>query len=136
MRLNKLKNKKAILFTLDALFALLLSLSFFIYVSFYFFPSQDTTYANYDLLQIAGDSLAVLEKTKELSKLSTIGLQTYVDALPSQYCANITIYDSADVNQLSVKRNNCNSAEQNAISRRIFISGNMPYLAAIEVWYG
>ncbi len=126
-------DKKAILFTLDALFALILAFSFFVYFSFYFSDVENILYSNIDLLEKSNDVLAVLEKSNNL--VDSTQIQTYLDALPAQICANITVYNSGNIMQLSELKSGCTPTEENTITRRVFISEYNPYLAVMEAWY-
>ena len=132
-------NKKAIIFTLDALLALLLAISFFTYISFYFSDVADPLYSDIGLYSVTNDALTVLEKTGTLANVvrnsDITELQTYLDVMPIQLCGNITIYNLANVRLFSAKRTSCTSPEKNVIVRKVFVSDFIPYLTTMEAWY-
>ncbi|MBS3113212.1 hypothetical protein J4418_03965 [Candidatus Woesearchaeota archaeon] len=132
-------NKKAILFTIDALFALMLCLSFFLYINYYFFSNDGNPYAQYDLLKVSEDYLTILEKSNSLSYILNSGnltyMRDYIDTLSVNYCANLTILDSSNVPQYSVSKTGCLNSDQYVISRRVFINNLDPYMANMKVWY-
>jgi hypothetical protein len=136
---NKPIMKKGMFFTIDALFALLLAFTFFIYITYYFSGYSNSAYKQMDLSVASTDALAVLEKTSTLDSavraLSNTQIQTYLNALPTQFCANITLYNSANLKLLSALKSGCTAAEENAIVRRVFVSHQDPYLAVMESWY-
>ncbi len=130
-------NRKSIFFTIDSLFALLLAASFFVYLNYYIETSQTT--AQVDLVTMSNDALAVLEKSGALSQsvhaMNTSLLQSYLDAMPVQICANIRVYNRAGVNLLNAAKTGCTSDEELVIMRRVFIDRVELYLAKMEAWY-
>jgi len=132
-------NKKAVVFTMDAMFALFITLSFFIFINDSLSEPSGSIYSNIDLLQLSNDGLAVLEKSgileNSIKNLNNSELQIYLNGFPEQICGNITLYNSINLKLLSAVKSSCAESDMNAISRRIFISKSDIYLAVMEVWY-
>lgn len=131
-------NKKALFFTLDSLFAILLAASFFVYLNYYYAETSPAV-TPVDLITMSNDALAVLEKSDALSQsvrlMTPSLLQAYLNAMPVQVCANISIYSHAGINLLNAARAGCTSGGELSIARRVFIYHSEPYLAKMEAWY-
>jgi|SRR3989338_4744840 len=120
-------NKKAVIFTIDAVLAIIiagimLSAAYF-YIS-YEYGSGD---GQQNLHKISLDVLSALEKDGALQNSVNTGsassISTFLNALPLQICSNITIYDNSSRIKLSAQKQGCNIT-QPVFSRRVFVSGN------------
>lgn len=132
--------KKSLIFSLDALFAIVIAgimiLACFLYLS------QTTTniYQNQDIYKISLDSLAILEKDDTLKIAvetnSTTTPQLFLNSLPDQLCSNITIYTASSAAILSAQKTGCTAKNESTIAVRTFIANNSNvYYAKMEAWY-
>ncbi|MFA5141593.1 MAG: hypothetical protein WC471_01325 [Candidatus Woesearchaeota archaeon] len=132
-------NRKAFIFTLDALFALLLAMTFFAYIFTYMGHSANS-FNNIDLLNMVDDSLNALEKSSALSNAvksgSTASILAYINAMPTQICARVSLYSSSETLLYSVSGTGCGTLPSDYnTGRRIFVVNNVANLAVMEVWY-
>lgn len=127
--------KKGILFSLDAIFALVIA---GIMITGCFFYLSQNKVSN-DLYQISLDSLTLLEKDDTFanvlnSNLST-GLQTFLDGLSDQYCGNITLYSSYSSHLYSSTKSGCVGGNESSVGIRSFVYDSSNYYAKMEAWY-
>lgn len=133
-------DKRGFIFTLDALFALMLAITFLVYTAQYLAEPKHNPYNELDLLYLSNDALGALENAGILStsvnSLSVNILQNYLNALPPQVCGSVTIFSTSQTQILAVNKTGC-SVKQNdfEISRRVFVTGTSTALAQMEVWY-
>jgi len=132
-------NKRAIVFTIDAIIAIIILIAF-TSASFYYLKNMNNDFGENDLFQISQDSLAVLELNNELQNAittsSTSNIQVFIDnLLPSHVCADIMLYDSSDTLQLNTTKTNCISSDETSASIRTFIVNNNFYYAKMRSWY-
>lgn len=132
--------KKAIIFTLDAILALLIAATLIISSLYYLSKTENIPYTEQGLYKISLDILTVLEKDGTLKtaveESSATEIQGFLDSLPVQICANITIYNTAQDNLLSVKKTACDSSEEKLFSRRVFIANSFSvYYAEMVSWF-
>jgi hypothetical protein len=129
--------KKGVIFTLDAVIALLAA-SVIILSIYLLIGNLSDISDGRDLQQIGQDALTVLEKDGSLAYAiqtkSNVTVTTYLDELPAQYCARIQLLDSNQDIQFSAVSGGCGNADRLAVSRRIFISERKTYMAEIETW--
>ncbi|MBU2561184.1 MAG: hypothetical protein KKD17_02720 [Nanoarchaeota archaeon] len=132
--------RKAIIFSLDAIFAVvvagLMILACFLHLS------QTTTniHQNQDIYKISLDSLTILEKDRTLKTAvetnSAATIQSFLDALPEQFCGNITVRTSAAVLVLSAQKAGCTEKNESTSAVRAFTAGNSAvYYAGMKAWY-
>jgi hypothetical protein len=132
-------NKKGLIFTLDAVFALVTALTL-IMAAFYLI-SQDNQLFNEQALElIAQDSLTVLEKDGTLAAAvessSNITINLYQENLPEQVCSLITIKNSAGQQVMNTLSSSCSTnAKEYSVARRSFVSDQDPYYAEMTIWY-
>lgn len=132
-------NRKAFIFTLDALFALLLAMTFFAYI-FTYMESSNNQFNNLDMLNMADDSLNALEKSSALFTAvksgSTASILTYINAMPAQICARVSLYSSSQTLLHTVSGTGCGTLPSDYnTGRRVFVVNNAANLAVMEVWY-
>lgn len=132
-------HKKALIFTLDAIFALIIAITLIMGVLFLI--NQENQLFNEQALEIvAQDSLTVLEKDGSLDGAiegtTNITISLFQENLPDQICSLIVLKNSAGQQVLSSLRSSCGTnAKQFSVARRSFISGSEPYYAEITAWY-
>ena len=128
-------DRKAFIFTLDAIMALILAALIVSAIYFNFSKQSQQPYSEANLLQISLDSLTVLEKNSNLNDAvqnnDLSQLQSFVTIMPYQFCSNITIKDSDEDYIASIQRN-CSLSNPQAIARRIFIANNTVFLAEMK----
>ena len=131
-------NNKAIIFTLDAILAIL-AVSSIIIASQFYLSKTNIFYGQQDIYKMSTDSLTVLEKSRTLENAvkasSTSAIQNYLASLPNQICATITVYDKNSVSLLSATKTDCAASDINRIARRCFISNFESYYAEMIAWY-
>ena len=133
-----MKNKKAIIFTLDSTIAIIMTLSLIIASLFYL--SQSTVSSeNENLYRITVDSLAILEKDNVLklaaSTNTTTPLQTFLDTLPYNICSRLEIFTKDNTKLLTAVKRDCTYSEDYLVSRRVFIVQGNIFIAKMEAWY-
>ncbi len=135
---GKIAGKKAIIFTIDAILALILGLSIILASLFYLgkasAPSQGET-----LQLISQDALAVMEKNGQLSEsvsgATALPLESAIDMLPPNTCARLAVYSSLHEKISETLRQNCRFSEDYVLTRRLFVSEGNLYYAEMEAWY-
>ena len=135
------RGRKAFVFSMDAIFAIIVA--GLMLLACFFYLSQTTTNINngQDIFRISLDSLAVLEKDGALKAAveenSTAAVQSFLDSLPDRFCGNITIYTSSSVIVSSSQKAGCTAKNESAVALRSFIAGNSTaYYAKMGAWYG
>ena len=132
-------NKKALIFTLDAIFALIIALT--LIMGTLFLINQENQLFNEQALEfIAQDSLTVLEKDGSLSyaieESTSVTINLFQENLPEQICSLIVLKDSAGQQILSSLRSSCGTnAKKYSVARRSFILSSEPYYAEMTVWF-
>lgn len=132
--------KKAIIFTLDAILALLISGTLIMTSLHYFSKTENIPYTQQSLYKISLDSLAVLEKDETLKTAveenSITQIQSFLDSLPEQICSNITVYNTAQNNLLSAEKTECSSSDEKLFVRRVFVANDFGvYYAEMVSWF-
>lgn len=125
-------DRKAVIFTLDAILAVLIAGVMLSAAYFYISGAEAPTDNRQNLYKISLDILAVLEKDGALHDFVNAGsasaISSFLNALPSQICSNVTIYDNSSIIKLSAQKQGC-SMTQPIFSRRIFVSNFSLYYA-------
>ena len=132
--------KKAIIFSLDAIFAVIIAGIMILSCFFYLSKTTTNLYQNQDIYKVSLDSLTILEKDNtlktsvETSSVATI--QQFLNSLPDQHCGNITVYTSSSSQLLSAQKTGCTAKNESTIAVRSFIANNSNiYYANMEAWY-
>lgn len=134
-----LGNRRGIVFTIDAIIAVIILIAF-VSASYFYLKNINNNFGDNDLFQVSQDSLTVLELNNELQSAiatsSISDIQVYIDnLLPSHVCADIALYDSSDILQLNATKTNCTSSDETSSSIRTFIVSNNFYYAKMRSWY-
>jgi hypothetical protein len=131
-------NKKGLIFTLDALFAILTLI--FIVSSIVFFMGQldSTLYARQSLDIIARDSLSMLERDGTLQQAVDISngavIEFFLNALPNSLCGQVLIFDAESLQLLAANKAGCSVGVDKVTTRRSFITtGLNPYYAQMSI---
>jgi hypothetical protein len=132
--------KKSILFSLDAILAVVVAGSMIFACYFYLSKTTTNIYQNQDIYKLSLDSLAILEKDSTLKTAvetsNTTAIQQFLNSLSTQHCGNITVYTSSSTAVLSAQKTGCTAKNESTIAVRTFIANNSNiYYAKIEVWY-
>ncbi len=132
--------RKAIIFSLDAIFALIIAAVMILACFFYLSHTTTNLYKNQDIYKISLDSLTILEKDDALKTAvensNTTTIQQFLDSLPEQHCSNITIYTYSSAQLLSTQKTGCTAKNESVIAIRSFIANNYNiYYAKTEAWY-
>ena len=132
--------RKAFIFSLDAIFAIVIAAIMILACFFYLSKTTTNIYQEQDLYKILSDSLAVLEKDDTLKLAaetdSAATLQQFLNSLPYRYCGNITIYTSSQSAVLSAKKDGCAIKNETTVAYRNFIlSNHTTHYARFEGWY-
>lgn len=133
-------NKKGIIFTLDAVFALIVAVTITVAVIFHMSQVSKIPYSKQALNKIAQDSLTVLEKDGILKEAietgSTETITTFLNSLPYQICAGMDLKSADQSTIQSAVKTGCNSSEEAVIARRAFIANNFStYYVRMEFWH-
>ena len=132
--------KKAIIFSLDAIFAIIIAGIMILACFFYLSQTSTNLYKNQDIYKISLDSLTILEKDDTLKTAaetnSTTTLQSFLNSLPTQHCGNITVYTSSSTAVLSAQKTGCTAKNESTIAIRSFAANDYNiYYAKMEAWY-
>ena len=132
--------KRGVIFTLDAIFAVLTAMAFFIAILYFLNETADIPYSRQLLAEFSQDSLTILEKNSTLKLAlvtdSTQQISEFLNSTPSQFCAWIELRSSSGDALLNATKTACVNSSQPVIERRSFVIGNeSAYYARMESWY-
>ena len=120
-------NKKAVIFTIDAVLAIIIAGIMLSAAYFYISYEYEAEDRQQNLQKTSLDILSALEKDGTLQNSVDTGsassISTFLNVLPSQICSNITVYDNNSIIKLSTQKQGCNIT-QPVFPRRVFASGN------------
>jgi hypothetical protein len=130
-------NKKGFFYTLDAILAIVLLMSFVTAVFFFMEKSNNLQTIDSSILNINYDSLAILEKDNTLENNDLDRIDSFLNNLPKQICANITFYDSNSVNLNSTQRDDCELVEEKevTVARRSVVRDDIIVIAEMRSWF-
>jgi len=126
---------KGLVFSLDALIALVIAgiITLFILTSL---NQSDISYDGPLLHKSAVDILSILRESNTIETLEDESIQPFLDGLPQQICANLTVYDSDQLIEYTQVKTGCTTSQSvRSVSRRVFLSNNEIHLGELEVWY-
>jgi len=132
--------KKALIFTLDAIFAVLIATSIIVSSYFYFSKTDILTYTQQDIYRVSLDTLTILEKSSTLKNAvetsSTTNINSFIDTLPNRICTNVTIFDKNSNTVLHTLKTGCTrSLGERTFTSRVFIANYDVYYARVNSWY-
>ena len=120
-------DKKGMIFTIDAILAVVIAGIMLSAAYFYISDEYGEGDRQQNLYKISLDILSALEKDGALQNSVNAGsassIGSFLNALPTQICSNVTIYDNSSIIRASAQKQNCNIT-QPVFSRRVFVSGN------------
>jgi hypothetical protein len=130
--------KKAVIFTLDAILALLIAGSM-ITASFFYLSQENIQFTRQSLYKMALDLFAILEMDGSLADYASTGSNSsiinFISTLPSQLCINLTLYNNDSAFMHSTQKSNCNIT-QPVVSRGVFVHYNLSaYYAELKMGY-
>ena len=125
--------KKGIGFTLDAMFALFITMIFISVAVYYLDPVSDSLYTRMYLNQLTQDSLNILEDSYTLSNAVTSNSNTTLNEFQIELDRNY-IYDQANILKLTSVKTGCGTSKNLIVTRRSFLVGYKPYFARMEAW--
>jgi len=129
-------DNKAIVFTLDAAFALLAALA--IITTVYFYLSESGESGSFHLSALSQDTLSVLEADSILSSAVadiSSSIELFLSSLPMQVCAKITLFTSLQSHLFTSVRPGCIESGESIVTRRVFLVNYTAYLAEAQFWY-
>lgn len=137
---GKRKGKAAMVFSLDAMIALIMAMLAISAIFVILVRSTERSDDTSGIYLMSLDTLAVLEKSHLLSTAvetnSTTAILQHLQALPSPVCSNITIYDTENRMVLTTAPASCTDHDQTSRAIRAFVDANLTtYLAVMEAWY-
>lgn len=141
---GEMRLKKGIIFTLDALIALLFLTSALTITFFYLKQmAHEANEAVPDVYStVAMDAMTVLEKSYGLANSLNGGddIERFIDSLPSNLCANITVYSAENSIMFSREKSGCTAEQESArniyVAWRVFIVNHSFYYAGFRGWSG
>ena len=133
-------NKKSMILTLDAMFAILTALTLLTAIMFYTSNISIAPYSSISLNKISQDSLTILEKSGGLQAAIKTGnnaaLAFFIEEAFPQICSEIDLYTVSDELLANITRANCDPSSEPVIARRVFIVSNSGiYYARMKSWY-
>jgi hypothetical protein len=130
-----MRSRTAIIFTLDAIFAVLLGLSIILASLFYIYRTSIPTGAE-NLQLLSMDVLSVMEKNGELSLALTGGTHPPLqEVLPANICSRLTLYSATSEKILTTSKTGCGLPGDYVITRQVFLVDKTIYYAELELWY-
>lgn len=129
---------KGYIFTLDSMFALLLTLTIVILISSQVFEPRVSR--DMYLKQISEDTLTVLEKSGGLGQFATGTNNTPAREIlrlsSESICIKLELYDEHSLNK-SIVKSNCNQSSSGEIEvfYRFYTRGNDNYFVKSYAWY-
>lgn len=131
--------KKALIFTLDAIFAVLIAASIMVASYLYLSKTDILTYNQQDIYRISLDTLTILEKNSALKNAvetnTTTNINAFLSTLPNHICANVTVFDKESETVLYTLKTGCQKSVTRTHTSRVFIAKNDAYYATINSWY-
>ena len=139
MRGGDVQMKRGIIYTLDAILAGIVALSF-VFICMSYLSANPSEHLNaLSLTTLDQDTLSVLEKDGVLADAlqgDALDLGNFLDALPSNICAEIFLYDTDMTLYRNITKTGCLPSDDVVITRRVFFAGNAtPYYAKLRGWY-
>lgn len=131
--------KKGLIFTLDAILALIVASSL-ILASFNYVSQTQVAWNRPTLLKISLNSLAVLELSQTLQEAvktsDAVDVEEFLNnLLPDNVCARVEFYDEADSLLMTAAKSGCASSNYPTVSYQgLSVSGDI-YYARMEAWY-
>ncbi len=140
LRCNMLLKRKSIIFSLDALLALVSGIILIIASFFYISQIQTIQWGQPAIYIMTMDSLNTLKTDRTLENAvetnSSTTLSKFLNnMLGPNTCGGIELYNSTGSRRLSVNKTGCSSPVQVYIARRTLISNNIIYYATMRSWY-
>jgi DUF1680 family protein len=134
------QNKTGLVFTLDAIFAIVIALSTFSAAFYYLNQISSTQHDDQNLIKLSMNSLTVLEKDGSLEytirTLNTNIVEQFLNNTEGNICANITVYNYADEPVKSIIKDNCNTTQTFNFAKRVFIANkSQVFYTTMETWY-
>ncbi len=126
--------------TLDAMFALLTTITLVSAIMFYVSNISNVPYSPLSLNKITQDSLTILEKRGDLQAAIKIGntapLANFIEMAFPQICSEIDLYTVSGDLLTNISRANCDPSSEPIIARRVFVVSNSEiYYARMKSWY-
>jgi hypothetical protein len=142
---EKMNKKKGIIFSMDAMIAMLLTLILFLSVGFYLTKIENNAVNTIYLKQVAADTLTVMEKSNALENAirrdQTILARSFLNNLPFRVCGEIRLISNNDLNnaKISLTKKECSSNyTELVVMQRSFLTetnNNIEYyIAELKVW--
>ena len=129
-------DKKGMIFTIDAILAVVIAGIMLSAAYFYISDEYGEGDRQQNLYKISLDILSALEKDGALQNSvnagSASGIGSFLNALPSQICSNVTIYGNSSIIRASAQKQGCNLT-QPVFSRRVFVSNFSAYYAEAKL---
>lgn len=131
--------KKAIIFTLDSILALIVTVTIITGTLSYMSQVSKIPYNKQALNRIGQDSLTLLEKDQILKQAVETGsnatIAVFLDSLPNQICVIVDLKATDQSTLQSTVKTGCSSSDESLIVRRVFIASFTTYYAEAELWY-
>ena len=126
-------NKKGLVYTIDAIFALVIAV-FLISAILFYMKDPNILYNEQALQKFSQGSLTMMEKDgtfrNAVSSSSNTEIGTFLDSLPRQLCASISIIDQNLTQAVGeVNKTNCNIPDEYVFTRRLIVADSKPYYA-------
>jgi len=135
-------NKRGILFSIDAIIAILIAIVLFS-IAFYYLEDMDVgETGSTDLLEYSRGVLTVIEKNDVLVDSilfnSSLGVVEFFDNYTKDNsCFNLEVEDVNGVQQYLVYKTGCSSSvDKNVVKRTFIVNKEDIYLAKMEAYYG
>ena len=133
-------NKKAIILTLDVLFALLITAVFLSAILFNLRSISLDEWTDNRLIENSMGHLVVLEQTGLLKNViiadSISEVQNYLNIyLQLNICAKVLIYDDSNNLLYTIIKTGCFDSRKIAITKRSFVANQDFYYVELQGWY-
>ncbi|MFA6088382.1 MAG: hypothetical protein WC755_00830 [Candidatus Woesearchaeota archaeon] len=128
-------NKRAFIFSLEAMVALLISLLFIGSILFMITSINDAVAYSDSMRPLSQDILTLLDDSNQMLNETRVSV-LIDDLLPNRFCARLDVSNTDDYLVYSYIKKTCKeTGEQYIISKRTYIDGDNMYVAKILMWY-
>lgn len=136
-----LRARKAVIFSIDALLAIIAAMSLITACFFYLSQIQTLQWTQPQMHIMLLDSLTTMRDTNNLRDLitssDTATIQKFLDnVIPGNICESLLIYDRSNTLLYELNKTDCvNSPDDLYVSRRSFIARGQVYQAQLNGWF-
>jgi hypothetical protein len=132
---KKIINKKGFIFSLEATFALIITMAFITLLTIMIFSIETEKNPNTNLFLLSNDMLYAFDKNDMMIDEEKISY-VFDNMLSAYYCARIDVLNENDYIVFSYTKSGCDDYSNKAVnSKRSYVNGENYHIARILMWY-